>query len=383
MMADVLKELVTKTLGKDGRDVSGIKVDRFDSGGANYTSALYRVLVTTAGDELNLFAKVASFGASTRDYINADWIFRTERYVYTELAKVYDDIQRRHAVPPEHRFVFPKFFGCTTEQGSETVLTEDLCARGYSCYDRFTLTDWEYASTSMQTLARFHALSFAYEKEQPEEFQRVAKELESKMGSESENLKKFWVQLVESSLAVIEEDKRDRVRKIVYDEKAMKNYAKPVEKVVIVHGDYRLSNLLFRRQDDALEAMAVDYQLVHSGCVASDIVYFISLGSDHQFRAKYFHKLIDYYYEQLALSLERLSLDIIDVYPRETFDMELEKKLPQMVLYGVMVLPVVTVDADAAPKLTEDVTNFVMKPNELYKQRFSEIVDDCIEWGII
>ncbi|CAH2041959.1 unnamed protein product, partial [Iphiclides podalirius] len=383
MMADVIREVVRDTLEKDGRDISDLKVERFDSGGANYTSILYRVIVTTAGDELRLFAKVASFGEMTRDHVQADWIYYTERYVYTKLAKVYDDIQRRYAVPLEHRFVFPKFFGCSMEQGSETVVTEDLCARGYSSYDRFRPMDWEYASTSMKTLARFHALSFAYEKEQPEEFKRVAKEMESKMNTEAENLKELWVKLVENSVAVIEEEKRERVRKIMYDENTMNDYAKPVKKVVLVHGDYRLSNLLFKKQDDGLEAVAVDYQLVNSGCLVSDIVYFISLGSDHQFRAKYFHKLIDYYYEQLALSLERLSVDIVDVYPRETFDMELKKKLPQMVLHGVMILPAVTVDPDEAPKLSDDVANLLMEPNDLYKERFNGIIDDCIEWGVI
>ncbi|CAG5019927.1 unnamed protein product [Parnassius apollo] len=385
--AEQLRDLIKKILAEKKCDGSEVKVVKFDSGGANYTSALFRVTVSLPkDDDLHLFAKVAAFGESMREKINADWMYSTEQFVYTKLANIYEDLQLRHGVENEHRYVFPKFFGLSSEHGNETVVTEDLAAAGYVCYDRFRPMDWEYAAVSMETLAKFHALSFAYEKEHPEEFQKIAKDMQYKIGSEeNKSLESFWVQLVEGSLAVIREENKDRVRKIVYDENVMKNYNKPIDKIVLAHGDYRLSNLLFKKQDGRLQVVPVDYQLVHSGCPLNDVLYFITVGSDQQFRAKHFHQLIDYYYEQLAMALERFSLDIVDVYPREVFNKELKEKLPHMLLLGVMILPAVTVEADAAPKMGNeiDVSTFIFKTNKLYAERFNGIIDDCIEWGVI
>lgn len=51
----------------------------------------------------------------------------------------------------------------------------------------------------------------------------------------------------------------------------------------------------------------------------------------------------------------------------------------------MIVLPVVTVEADAAPKVEgdADIKNFLVKPNELFLQRFSGIVNDCMRWGAL
>lgn len=59
--------------------------------------------------------------------------------------------------------------------------------------------------------------------------------------------------------------------------------------------------------------------------------------------------------------------------------------LPFAVLLGVSVLPIVTVEAENAPKVDEnaDMNEFVLAPNELYSTRFSGIVEDCVHWGVI
>ncbi|XP_068620336.1 uncharacterized protein [Battus philenor] len=386
-MADALGELVQEVVCAM-RQEPDVKIERFDSLGAGYTSALFKIRVTPQmPDDLHLFAKVASFGTSMRSKINADWMYSNEQFVYNKLVKVYDSIQRSKGLAVDHRFVFPKFYGCNSEYGKETIITEDLTARGFVSYDRLKSMDWTHATAAVETLARFHALSFAFELEQPEEFNRITKGMGYRMGSQEEDdsMKDLWCQMVEGAVAALDPEYAQRVRKLVYDQKFVSSYNKPIDKVVLAHGDYRLSNLFFKKEDVGLQVRAVDYQLVHAGCPVSDLIYFITVGSDQEFRARYFYDLVDYYHDQLALALDRLGLDIDDIYPRKTFDKELVEIMPHAVLIGVMVLPAVTVDTDAVPKMDEsaDVSNFMMKPNKLFTERFHGIVEDCIDWGVI
>lgn len=249
-MADALalEQLVREKL--DERPRPDVKVERFDSGGANYTSALFKILVSRSGcDDLHLFAKVASFSETMRTKVNADWIYTNEQFVYTRIVKIYDDLQQSYDIPLEHRFLFPKYFGHSSTHGHEGIVTDDLSVLGYKSYDRLASMDWEYASKSVETLAKFHALSMVFALEQPDEFEKIAAEMQYGIGvSGDEAARDIYVKVVESSLATLPEDCRDRVRKVVYSDDVMKYHNKPVKKVVLAHGDFRLSNLLFKRK---------------------------------------------------------------------------------------------------------------------------------------
>ena len=64
----------------------------------------------------------------------------------------------------------------------------------------------------------------------------------------------------------------------------------------------------------------MDYQTVHAGNPVADLLYFIFLGSDEEFRKENFNKLLDHYYKNLEEALERFSIDALEVYPRNKFD---------------------------------------------------------------
>ncbi|XP_045537527.1 uncharacterized protein LOC106718858 [Papilio machaon] len=387
-MADALalEQLVRENLG-DECPRPEVKIERFDSGGANYTSALFKILVSRSGrDDLHLFAKVASFSEAMRTKVNADWIYTNEQFVYTTIVKIYDNLQESHDVPLEHRFVFPKYFGHSSTHGNETIVTDDLGIQGYKSFNRFASMNWEYASKSVETLAKFHALSLVFAHEQPEEFEKIAAGMQYGIGvNGDETTKELYVKMVESSLATLPEDYRDRVRKVVYNEELMKFHNKPVKKVVLAHGDFRLSNLLFKRKGGVLLVRAVDYQMMHAGCALADLIYFITVGSDKQFRDKYFHRLIEYYREQLELALSRFSLDIEDVYPKKIFDEELAVILQLAVVISVMILPSVMADEEDAPKAGSNFDFFesTVKRGQLFTERFNDLIQDCIDWGVV
>lgn len=249
----ILRKVLDKIIDQLQYKHVKISLKEHTSGGANYTSALFSINVTAPDhDTLNLFAKVANVNEVFRKIMNIDYMFKTEQYVYADLVKVYERIQDEHNLSSEHRFEFPKFYGGESASGEETVVMEDLRAKDFDTYSRFKPIDWEHAACAIEYLARFHALSFAYQKEDPEKFAKDAEEVRMKKRdeSESEKLKDTWKKMVESAVNVVKEEHKERVAKLLEDEgsrDAFYKFKTPLSTTVLCHGDYRVSNLLFRR----------------------------------------------------------------------------------------------------------------------------------------
>nr|XP_032519834.1 uncharacterized protein LOC116771934 [Danaus plexippus plexippus] len=157
-----LRVLLDKVLQERRYEPSEIKIQEMPSGGQNYTSALFLISICLPEKELKLFAKVANIGKELRDIMQADWLYGTERFVYTRLMHLYNELQKD--LKDEYRYVFPEFYGISEETGKETVIMENLVESGYEEYDRFKSLDWDHGRIGVETLAKFHALSFALER---------------------------------------------------------------------------------------------------------------------------------------------------------------------------------------------------------------------------
>ncbi|XP_061384104.1 uncharacterized protein LOC116771725 isoform X2 [Danaus plexippus] len=337
-----LRVLLDKVLKERRYEPSEIKIQEMSSGGRNYTSALFLISICLPEKELKLFAKVANIGKELRNIMQADWLYGTERFVYTRLMHLYNELQKD--LKDEYRYVFPEFYGISEE------------------------TD----------------------KSDPETFKKITANMIYRIGGEEEtqSSKNIWIKndLIERSLSVLDEGDRAAVRKLIVNSNSMSVFNKPINKPVISHGDYRLSNMLFKGQGDELKVRVVDYQTVHAGCAVTDLVYFIYLSSDEEFLRLYFDKLANHYYTSLEAALKRLSVDPVEVYPREQFERDLKEKLPYAVLAGVLLLPVIIADEESAPKLNNDladISTFIVKTNDLFAERLRGIVSDCIRRGVL
>ncbi|RVE47952.1 hypothetical protein evm_007360 [Chilo suppressalis] len=328
------EETLLEVLRSIARDLSyqepQLDIRAVTSGGANYTSKLYLATISSPGKErLHLFAKIGSFSEKIRTQVNVDQLFRTEHLIYTKLVKIWDSIQEKYQVPDEHRYVFPKYYGGNLKTGCETVVLEDLTAAGYSICDRFKPADWEHAAKSIEALAKFHALSFVLDKEDPDEYKKITEQLKFLAPEEDESMKGVWLKMVGGAVQSVEEGLRDRVIKFFESTDGRKmylDYHMPRGRPVLVHGDYRPSNLFFRRQKNGvLESLPIDYQTVHTGCSVTDLIYFLVTASDEEFRRQNHQRLVEHYYSSLAHALRRYQLDIEEIYPRTQFDDDLKE----------------------------------------------------------
>lgn len=81
----------------------------------------------------------------------------------------------------------------------------------------------------------------------------------------------------------------------------------------------------FPFQDGTIDLIPLDYQTIQAGSGVADLLYFIFSGSDAEFRATHYQKLIDRYYHSLSTTLRRLRLNPDKIYSREDFDYELQQ----------------------------------------------------------
>nr|XP_049701036.1 uncharacterized protein LOC110377940 isoform X3 [Helicoverpa armigera] len=383
-----LRNMLNKIAKDHNYDNPEIIINSISSGGANYTSALYTAIIKAKNKEdLNLFGKVAAVGEKFRNETSIDF-YDTEKFAYTTLFKIYKALEEEHGVPEEHRFPFVKFYGFdTSAQYLETMVLENLITQGYEAFDRFKSYDWEYASAAVTELAKFHALSYAFQKKDPEEFQKTL-----------DRAKLDWLAVgVEGMLkksgalalgAIRPEHKRSLEKFLSRNiNEVFIDFFKPSRTTVIIHGDYRGSNLVHRvRKDGKVDIKILDLQTLQRGSPVTDLLYFIFTGSDEQFRAKYFDRLVEHYYSQLSASMRRLHLNPHEIFPKEDFDAELKEKLPFGLTLATFSLPVITVDTEDAPKVDEtlEISSFSTgKTNDLYSERLNGVVNDYVRWGIL
>lgn len=380
----ILRKLIEKII-KQPYNKDDVSFQALNSGGANYTSALYSVIIPSDnGNNLKLFAKVANINGKLREVMNVKTLFDTEQFLYKELAESYKKLQDKHNIAPEHRYSFPKFYGGNDDEGEETVILENLIDKGYSPYSRFKAIDWEHAACAVECLARFHALSFAFEKEEPENFTAALEivKLRYTYNRDDPVMKETWLKMMGSAIQVAKEEHKEKVSAFLLREllpEEIMQSKMPLGTPVLCHGDYRVSNLLFRRQNDRLETIVVDYQTLHSGSPAIDLLYLEFMGTNEEFRREHHERLKDHYFGELTLALDRLGVDVNEVYPRETFDSEYKVMLPVAFRSASFILPLVLVEVDRAPQMAGcKVEDFVISPNELFAERFSGLISDCV-----
>ncbi|KAL0859166.1 hypothetical protein ABMA27_010990 [Loxostege sticticalis] len=390
----VLRELLQKIAAENNYENPEFETALVPTTGANFSSQLFHATIkSTEKDDINVFAKVAVIGETMRKQVGSPML-DIEPYFYTKLATKYKEIEDKHDVPEEHRLVVPKFYGHSIEYMKEVVVMQDLSKDGFETYDRFKSIDWDYASKAVEEMAKLHALSIAHQKEFPDDFEEAKKVLKT-MFDENNPMQELFKQRVGQVLEMTREENRPRIEKFfeTFDPNQFMKFYVPIKRPVIIHSDYRPSNLMHKIDEDGkLQVVVVDYQTLHVGSVAKDLLYFILSGSDGAFRAKHYDQLIDYYYENLAAALKRLNLDPEETFPRTNFDEELKEMLPFGLVISCMLLPLITIDVANVPRGVdgefenesfEHMFRMLSNVNALCEQRVNEVVDDYVRWGVL
>ncbi|XP_059046975.1 uncharacterized protein LOC131842465 [Achroia grisella] len=385
ILQKLLDDIIKERNYKDAKTI----VKPISTGGANYTSVLFIVTISVPDNEdVELFAKVGIVGEKMRSQMPI-LLYDIERYAYQELLTKYELIQNNHNVPTEERLRAAKFYGCNPTLYEETIVLENLAAKGFTTYDRFKSIDWEYGAKSVETLARFHALSIAYAEQYPEEFKNVLDNMKFQEKAFTVFIEQGLERYSNFAVAAVSENNKEKLKNYletnVSVEKMVKFYLTS-RRPTLCHGDYRPSNLMHRQNEDGtVEVIPVDYQTIQSGAPLIDLMYFIFTGSDENFRRRHFWDLVDHYYRELCSALRNMGLDPRQIYTEDEFDLDIKEILPSGLLIGIFFLPIITVETENAPSIGDgDINSMVdIKVSPYYAERINGIVNDYIRYGII
>ena len=199
--------------------------------------------------ELYLVIKVAPLNGSNV----ASLLLQREILAYQKVIPALLDIQEKRKIDQETKFTnIPRTYFSQNELRIEDIalVMDDLNNLGYKTK---TKCDFIHAKLVMKTLGKFHAMSFALENENSEqfvEFKELSNIVENKNNDES--LKKLVSFQFDRALATLEPQEDSKVQKILSIRDNLCEFlnfctdsSKAEPFCVISHGEFWIDNLMF------------------------------------------------------------------------------------------------------------------------------------------
>ncbi|XP_046392338.1 uncharacterized protein LOC124160523 isoform X2 [Ischnura elegans] len=275
----------------------------------------------------------------------------------------------------------PECYLAISDGENDAIYMEDLAARGFRTPDRSYQVeglDLNHCVLAMKALGRLHALGIAAERLLPagvsvmETFPDIAKDA-TIYDREPGEPEPFFKGLVEKGFEVVtkickhldglpkaaaESGVLENVLKGLWP--SLKRLIKPSEKGmnVIAHGDYWMNNIMVKYESDGvtpIDAKILDFQAVRYCHPAVDVMNFMHICTQRNFRDKYFESLVNDYYDSMTETLKAISQPI--PFSKEDFVADLYGKYRTFgVIISNIYLPMMMLGEEFAPSNAEDMT---------------------------
>ncbi|KAL1400295.1 hypothetical protein pipiens_007553 [Culex pipiens pipiens] len=375
-----------------------------------FMSGMVRVRVREEGrPELVLLCKVPLENAARR--AQAIGLFEREVRAYNELLPMLGEFQRERGVREEDGFFnVPRCFGafCVPERLEAMLILEDLRERGFRMWNKYEPVDLKHTQLVMGYLGKLHAVSFALREQKPEVFRELASYKDSMLTVLEEG--DFFVNMLRSmcdravgTLEVHEEFYREKVLDLQANLKeeikrcVSAEFAEPY--AVVGHGDCWINNCMFTYESDdstPKDLNFVDWQICRYGSPAIDLVYFLFLGTDDQFRSEHYSNVIDVYYRSLCDHLTKLGGDPAKQFPRAELNRQLKAFGKFAFVMAILILPVICTPSEDLPDLDktaegvekQDGGSYHIGANSevgesRYRKRISGVIRDLVRFGYL
>lgn len=177
-------------------------------------------------------------------------MYEVENFIYTELQSTFRKLEDKHGVAEKDRFRMCKYFGACTARMEEVLVLENLVTLGFTSHDRLKSVDWEHAASATRELAKLHALSMALKDESSEEFRKLLEYFQV-IGMEIESMNAFFEGAKANALKSVRLENVERLTKFLNgkDFGHIWDDYNALKVQVLVHGDFRPSNMLHRKRN--------------------------------------------------------------------------------------------------------------------------------------
>lgn len=248
-----LEELLKKIAKREGFVSYDVERKLISNVGGNYLGTLYEVNIRDktfkCSKELNLFLKKIIMIDETGIFSIKE-AYTKEMFMYNELAKIYEELQREANIPDEEIFSTVKCYGVLNKARSESLILDNMCKKGYKTCDRFEPICQKFAELSVIDLAKFHAIGFALENKRPHYMDAVIKKL-SVPFNKSEKFNEFIRNFTPVTINSMKDESIKRKLENFIENNMMKNFISYYEHTkysTLCHGDFRANNILVQEK---------------------------------------------------------------------------------------------------------------------------------------
>ncbi|XP_077291154.1 uncharacterized protein LOC143914725 [Arctopsyche grandis] len=170
------KVAIEEFLQKNGLKNVALRISSGSEKGDNYVGEMHKIEITSEHNKsvlFNLIAKTTS-NKAILEKLKVENMYNREADLYNIILPAFKKFQHEHNIPIEERFEFVKCYIANTN----IILMEDVSAKGYKMNNRYNSFDSDHLELALISLARYHSISFAMKKLNPEMYKNLAKLVE-------------------------------------------------------------------------------------------------------------------------------------------------------------------------------------------------------------
>ncbi|CAK9823138.1 hypothetical protein ANTRET_LOCUS1538 [Anthophora retusa] len=367
-------------------DVQKFSLKPYSDGKLGFLGSHQRLCVevkTANGIELlSFFVKVVPYEVPTQaEYVLEKCVFLKERIFYRDI------------VPQFHHVYKHEQWTATCYMVKENMLVfEDLSERGYSLRDK--LFDKELIVSGLTSLARLHASSLLAEAQLGKSLRKMYPRAFVENAFLQTGKTRTWFNVSVNAIVAIAEH-------IGLDASSVREACEEVfpamkmsstKRNVTSHGDLWGNNLMF---SDTLPSncLLVDFQLLRYSPLAHDVIQFLYLCADRDFRVTWEETMLKHYYSVLCEILNSTKSVYVEVPPWSELIEGMEEQRLAAIITAAVYFQTVLLDEQISANImnnpdayhkfefknrNEIVIN-AMKTDPMYCKRLTETVTELVE----
>ncbi|XP_063922706.1 uncharacterized protein LOC135137090 [Zophobas morio] len=262
-------------------------------------------------EQHNFFVKSIPTVKSQRDFVLDVNVFFKEKFFFTQ----FQDLLRQYSIT-----VLDNAIPTCYHTDGNIFVFEDLAQSSYTSISCRTSLDIESVKVALKSIVKLHASAIILEEKKS--FRLIdsfSEELAETFYSDKEMVKKAEASYHHGFNALLDltHDSEMKMSKDLLREKLLKGYrlqhafVKPstVFRNTILHGDLWTNNMMFKFEDGRpVNCVIVDFQSHRYGPPAQDVVAFLHLTTNREFRKTHFEEALQFYYHEFDSLLGRFGL---------------------------------------------------------------------------
>ncbi|KAF5302537.1 hypothetical protein FQR65_LT00909 [Abscondita terminalis] len=293
---------------------------------------------------------------------------------------------------------FAKYYESSLDKNEECLLLENMILRGYKTINHRASLNYTHMALLIESLGKFHALSFALRELKPELFKEIGRNTRESFYSNCKEYVTSTNNLAQRILDILEKDSR------AY--KVFENFAKDSSFVlretmkpeiagkyaVVCHGDFQTRNCLFKYEDKSnpdtpTGLCLLDWQLTRFCLPSSDLSELLWTCSDKKLRDDHYEEFLEMYYNSFSSFLKELGGNPENSYPHSVFKEDVKKFSVGGLYLTIWQMLSNSMEIKSVPNLVlvetgkDLVDMFSAAVNDTYLSKMKDAIEDFIEYG--